>query len=231
MVVLWVASLFKILHESFSASQVEVLNDGGVFCKRNVLLVIAHPDDESIEASILGLCFPLQIVLNIVGKKDRNSRCNADGIGNIRKEELYLASTVLKVPQKQVKVLDHPDLQDGFGKSWNSKLLSKIIKEEIVNCAIDLVITFDNYGVSGHCNHQDVHQGVRKNETYLEALDLWEAVEEDYDVPLPDNPTVAQIKSHKEKKIRKSKAKSTLFASVSPTISTRIMAFKSAKEI
>ncbi|OIT32681.1 hypothetical protein A4A49_07833 [Nicotiana attenuata] len=50
-------------------------------------------------------------------------------------------------------------------------------------------------------------------ETYLEALDLWEAVEEDYDVlPLPNNPTVAQIKSHKEKKTRKSKAKATLFA-------------------
>ena len=33
--------------------------------------------------------------------------------------------------------------------------------------------------------------------TYLEALDLWEAVEENYDVPpLPDNPTMAHIKSH-----------------------------------
>lgn len=58
-------------------------------------------------------------------------------------------------------------------------------------------------------------------ETYLEALDLWEAVEEDYDVlPLPNNPTVAQIKSHKEKKTRKSKAKATLFASMSATIFT-----------
>ncbi|XP_019266009.1 PREDICTED: uncharacterized protein LOC109243519 [Nicotiana attenuata] len=69
-------------------------------------------------------------------------------------------------------------------------------------------------------------------ETYLEALDLWEAVEEDYDVlPLPNNPTVAQIKSHKEKKTRKSKAKATLFAGVSATIFTRVMTLKSAKEI
>ena len=38
-------------------------------------------------------------------------------------------------------------------------------------------------------------------ETYLEALDLWEAVKEDYDIPaLPNNPTMAQIKAHKEKK-------------------------------
>ena len=50
-------------------------------------------------------------------------------------------------------------------------------------------------------------------ETYLEALDLWEAIEEDYEVPpLPANPTVAQIKVQKEKKIRKSKAKACLFS-------------------
>ena len=69
-------------------------------------------------------------------------------------------------------------------------------------------------------------------ETYLEALDLWEAVEEDYEVPpLPANPTVAQIKAQKEKKTRKSKAKACLFAAVSQMIFTRIMSLKTAKEI
>ena len=48
-------------------------------------------------------------------------------------------------------------------------------------------------------------------ETYLEALDLWEAMEEDYEItPLPDNPTRAQIKHHKEKGTRKPKAKACL---------------------
>ena len=33
-------------------------------------------------------------------------------------------------------------------------------------------------------------------ETYLEALDLWEAVDKDYDIPLLlNNPTMAQIKA------------------------------------
>ena len=70
-------------------------------------------------------------------------------------------------------------------------------------------------------------------ETYLEALDLWEAVKEDYDIPaLPNNPTMAQIKAHKEKKkTKKSKAKACLFAVVSPTIFTRIMSLKTAKAI
>ncbi|XP_022930574.1 uncharacterized protein LOC111436982 [Cucurbita moschata] len=56
-------------------------------------------------------------------------------------------------------------------------------------------------------------------ETYLESLDLWEELEEDYEVPLlPVNSTVAQIKLHKEKKTRKSKAKVCLFAAVSQMI-------------
>ena len=46
-------------------------------------------------------------------------------------------------------------------------------------------------------------------ESYIEALDLWESMEEDYNVPtLPDNPTMAQIKNHKERKTKKAKAKS-----------------------
>jgi len=52
---------------------------------------------------------------------------------------------------------------------------------------------------------------VIRMETYLEALDLWEAVEEDYEIQsLPENPTVAQIKSQKEKKMKRSKAKACL---------------------
>ncbi|XP_060201852.1 uncharacterized protein LOC132630281 [Lycium barbarum] len=69
-------------------------------------------------------------------------------------------------------------------------------------------------------------------EAYTDACDLWEAVEEDYEVPpLPGNPTMAQIKTHKEKKTRKSKAKAYLYAAVSPTIFFRITTLRSAKEI
>lgn len=69
-------------------------------------------------------------------------------------------------------------------------------------------------------------------ESYLDALDLWEAVEEDYEIlPLPNNPTMAQIKSHKERKTRKAKAKACLFAGVSKTIFPRVMTLKTPKEI
>nr|KYP41595.1 hypothetical protein KK1_037041 [Cajanus cajan] len=68
--------------------------------------------------------------------------------------------------------------------------------------------------------------------THPEALDLWEPIEEDYAVhPLPENPTVAQLKNHKEWKTRKAKAKACLFSSVSKIIFTRIMNLNSAKDI
>ena len=59
-----------------------------------------------------------------------------------------------------------------------------------------------------------------------------EAVEVDYEVhPLPGNPTMAQIRTHKEKKTQKSKAKSCLFDAVCATIFTKIMTCYSDKAI
>ncbi|KAE8707010.1 hypothetical protein F3Y22_tig00110387pilonHSYRG00591 [Hibiscus syriacus] len=48
----------------------------------------------------------------------------------------------------------------GFGRVWNHGLLANIIEEEVYVLVIDEIITFDSYGVSGHCNHGDVHRGV-----------------------------------------------------------------------
>ena len=60
-------------------------------------------------------------------------------------------------------------------------------------------------------------------ETYLEANDLWEAVEENYDVlPLSDNPALAQIRKWKERKARNSKAKAYLFSVISKENSLEI---------
>ena len=56
-------------------------------------------------------------------------------------------------------------------------------------------------------NHTPVFDGeeydlwAARMTTHLKALDLWELIEEDYAVwPLPENPTVAQLKNHKERK-------------------------------
>ena len=71
-----------------------------------------------------------------------------------------------------------------------------------------------------------------KMQSYMESLDLWDVVEEDYEIyPLPENPTMAQIKNHKERKMKKAKARSCLFTGVSQMIFTRIMTLKSPKAI
>ena len=57
-------------------------------------------------------------------------------------------------------------------------------------------------------------------------------MEEDYEIILlPNNPTMAQIKHHKERKTNKSKAKACLFPVVSSIIFTCIMSLRSAKMI
>ena len=59
---------------------------------------------------------------------------------------------------------------------------------------------------------------------HLQALDVWEVVEENYEVlPLGANPTVAKMKLHIERKSREAKAKTCLFAIVSPSILIKIM--------
>ncbi|XP_052175192.1 uncharacterized protein LOC127790021 isoform X4 [Diospyros lotus] len=147
--VLWVASLCKILYSSYSSSKATFLSDGGGgLGQKNVLLVIAHPDDESMFFTP---------TINYLMSRRHNLRMlcistgDADGMGSIRKEELYKASAILKVPLQQVKILDHPHLQ---------------------------IITFDDYGVSGHCNHRDVNHGIRKlllNNTKRD-VEAWELV-------------------------------------------------------
>ncbi|KAM7278468.1 hypothetical protein ACFE04_005602 [Oxalis oulophora] len=177
LLVLWIASLCKILHQSYTPRVDAFLSDkdGGAFRKRRVLLVIAHPDDESMFFSpminyLISKGHQLHILCLSTG--------NADGMGKIRSDELYQACAVLKVPLQQVKVLDDLNLQDGFGLPWNHDLVAKIVEEEIISRGIDTIVTFDNYGVSGHCNHRDVHYGVRKllNDTSQNDIEGWELV-------------------------------------------------------
>ena len=67
---------------------------------------------------------------------------------------------------------------------------------------------------------------------HLQALGVWEAVEEDYEIPpLGDNLIMEQMKIHKEKKMRKAKANVCLLSTVSPLILIVIMELKFVAEI
>ncbi|RYR64313.1 hypothetical protein Ahy_A03g010447 isoform C [Arachis hypogaea] len=168
--VTWIVSLFTILILSFFPFT--NLRAAPLRKRNNVLLVIAHPDDESMFFTptinfLTSRRHNVQVLCLSIG--------DADGKGNIRKKELFQACVALKVPMQQVKIVNHPDLQDGFGKVWNHSLLANIIEEQITSHCINMIITFDNYGVSGHCNHRDVHYGVSTNilRKYSGPIDIW----------------------------------------------------------
>ncbi|KAA8545844.1 hypothetical protein F0562_020705 [Nyssa sinensis] len=68
--------------------------------------------------------------------------------------------------------------------------------------------------------------------TYLKALNLWEAVENDTDpAPLGDDPTIAQLKNYEEQKAKKPRALTCLHSALSETIFLSVMACETPKEI
>ncbi|KAF3685427.1 hypothetical protein FXO37_00638 [Capsicum annuum] len=70
-----------------------------------------------------------------------------------------------------------------------------------------------------------------KMKSYLQAYDLWEVVADDTPLqPLPENPTVAQIKSHSDEKLKKFKAKTVIQNSVADSIFSKIIACEAANE-
>ncbi|XP_037493953.1 uncharacterized protein LOC119370272 [Jatropha curcas] len=96
----------------------------------------------------------------------------------------------------------------------------------------DIQSVFSHHAAPPVFDGQNYQAWAVRMTVYLDAMDLWEVVEDDYVVqPLPANPMVAQIKIHKERKTRKSKAISCLYSAVSSTIFTRIMNLNSAKAI
>ncbi|XP_068661503.1 uncharacterized protein [Aristolochia californica] len=166
-VLFWTFSLCVVL--GVSCNQSTPFSAG----RRNILLVVAHPDDESMFFS------PTILYLTSMGHNVHvlcMSTGNADGKGSLREEELYKACEVLRVPFRQVKILNHPVLQDGFSNTWSHQLLARVVGDEIAIHGIDLVITFDSYGVSGHPNHCDVYHGTRllvsENSRNIEAWKL-----------------------------------------------------------
>ncbi|XP_016558044.1 uncharacterized protein LOC107857713 [Capsicum annuum] len=70
-----------------------------------------------------------------------------------------------------------------------------------------------------------------KMRTYLRAYDLWDVVEVGGEVnPLPNNPTMAQIKNHREEVSKNCKALSCIQSALSEVIFARVMASENAKE-
>ncbi|XP_055942358.1 N-acetylglucosaminyl-phosphatidylinositol de-N-acetylase-like isoform X2 [Argiope bruennichi] len=130
------------------------------FIKANtkVLIVTAHPDDECMffAPTILNLlkhdCCVYLLCLSSGGFCDESS---------IRKQELRESCKTLGIPAGNLVIIEHSQLPDNPHNKWSRLKVSSIILKYIRHLSATVVVSFDEYGISGHLNHIAVCEGVK----------------------------------------------------------------------
>lgn len=125
---------------------------------QKVLIITAHPDDECMFFSPT-----IQSLLNSGHFVHLLCLSNGNfyGLGKTRSLELFNSCEALGIPLRNVYLFNHSDLQDHPEHPWNLKNVEKIILPVMYYLQPHLVITFDNYGVSGHSNHISIHDALQ----------------------------------------------------------------------
>jgi N-acetylglucosaminylphosphatidylinositol deacetylase len=116
--------------------------------KSKVLLVSAHPDDETMFFS------PVLRGLRLGGHRVFViciSTGNFYGLGRVRGGEMFRAVSKLGLASSDVTILDYEEFQDG--SAWDRHQLAAVLLKHIEVLSVDCVISFDSHGVSGHNNH------------------------------------------------------------------------------
>ncbi|CAK7199462.1 N-acetylglucosaminyl-phosphatidylinositol de-N-acetylase [Sporothrix eucalyptigena] len=140
---------------------------------KRICLLIAHPDDEAMffAPSVLALTRPetgnhVKILCLSSG--------NAAGLGETRKRELVKSAMTLGLrAEDDVFVVDSPDFQDSMTTEWDSQTIATLLAsaftpgprgkgDEPPAATIDVLLTFDGQGVSGHPNHISLYRGARR---------------------------------------------------------------------
>ncbi|XP_072302716.1 N-acetylglucosaminyl-phosphatidylinositol de-N-acetylase [Eucyclogobius newberryi] len=121
----------------------------------NALFVTAHPDDECMffAPTIISL-----VHLNATVHLLCLSEGNYYNQGSLRKEEMLNSCAVLGIPGSKVSIIDHKNLPDDPIAQWSVSLVSSVISQHIKMNSINLVLTFDGQGVSGHANHTAIYK-------------------------------------------------------------------------
>ncbi|KAJ5120378.1 N-acetylglucosaminyl phosphatidylinositol deacetylase [Penicillium bovifimosum] len=149
---------------------------------KRICLLIAHPDDEAMffAPSVLALTKPelgnhLKILCLSTG--------DADGLGATRKLELQKSATQLGLrSDADVFVVDDPArFPDGMDKDWDAGQIGSLLasafapemaaakagagkgkqgaRDKAPTATIDVLITFDQHGISNHPNHRSLFHG------------------------------------------------------------------------
>uniref|UniRef100_G3TJL3 N-acetylglucosaminylphosphatidylinositol deacetylase n=1 Tax=Loxodonta africana TaxID=9785 RepID=G3TJL3_LOXAF len=126
------------------------------------LLVTAHPDDEALffAPTVLGLArLGHRVSLLCFSAGNYYSQ------GEIRKKELLQSCGVLGIPSSSVMIIDNRAFPDDPGVQWDTEHVASVLLQHIEANGINLVVTFDARGVSGHINHIALHAAVRQQDS------------------------------------------------------------------
>ena len=136
----------------------------------NIGLVIAHPDDESMFfLPTISACNqsqelhqqhpPAVFVLHVLCLSTGNSA----GLGTVRQKEMHRACEALHIPQDRITVVhDELQLADGMRTHWSPAVVQSHVNAFVEQYDIQVLLTFDDYGVSGHANHCATYAGVKQ---------------------------------------------------------------------
>ncbi|KAL0994415.1 hypothetical protein UPYG_G00121910 [Umbra pygmaea] len=121
------------------------------------LFLTAHPDDECMffAPAILRL-----VELNASVHVLCLSQGNYYNQGVQRREELLDSCAVLGIPDSKVTIHDCKELPDDPDREWSISVASSVILKHIRAHSINVVLTFDGRGVSGHRNHIAIYKAV-----------------------------------------------------------------------
>ena len=120
-------------------------------------LVIAHPDDECMFFT------PILTHLVVSGWQVHLlclSSGNADGLDRIRTKELDASAKLLGVSSVTL-IDDEQELADGMHQDWKAGVIQRHVRAFVKDKQLSTLLTFDNYGISGHPNHISTYHGVR----------------------------------------------------------------------
>ncbi|KAJ5874222.1 uncharacterized protein N7529_002652 [Penicillium soppii] len=140
---------------------------------KRICLLIAHPDDEAMffAPTVLALTRPelgnhLKILCLSTG--------DADGLGPIRTKELQKSALALGVrSESDVFIVDDPArFPDGMANDWEEGAVAALLASAFApdmaknaksgrapTATIDVILTFDKFGISNHPNHRSLYHG------------------------------------------------------------------------
>ncbi|KAK3084744.1 hypothetical protein FSP39_018202 [Pinctada imbricata] len=86
---------------------------------------------------------------------------NFYGLGTIRSREILKSCAILGIPESHVHIFNDSSLPDSPVADWPISKIQDIILPVIYYLQPHSVITFDDYGVSGHKNHIAISKALR----------------------------------------------------------------------